>query len=99
MAGEQEKLFADLEIRFKQLIYLCDSLKEQNTALKSEIQTKNNTIESLTLDLEQLKTKYNNLRFAKTLASKGSKEEADDAKQRLNKLVREVDKCIALLKQ
>lgn len=97
MAEKQDKLLADFELRMRQLMFLCDSLKAQNAALKDEVQKKDNTIKSLNDDLQQLKTQYDNLKFVKAFSS-GSNEEAQNAKQRLSKLVRDVDKCIALLK-
>ena len=97
MAEEQNKLLADFELRMRQLMFLCDSLKAQNAALKEEVQRKDNTITLLSSDLQQLKTQYDNLKFAKAFSS-GSNEEAQNAKQRLSKLVKDVDKCIALLK-
>lgn len=97
MAEKQDKLLADLELRMRQLMFLCDSLKAQNAALKDEVQRKDKTIKSLNDDLQQLKTQYDNLKFVKAFSS-GSNEEVQNAKKRLSKLVKDVDKCIALLK-
>jgi len=97
MSERQKKLFDEFELRMRQLMFLCDSLKEQNAALRQEIQTKNTVIDSLTVDMEQLKRQYDNLKFVKAFSS-GNKDEMQSAKQRLSKLVRDVDKCIALLK-
>ncbi|GAB6011930.1 hypothetical protein [Viscerimonas tarda] len=97
MAGTQEKLLAEFEDRMKQLIALCDLLKHQNVALRDEVNEKNKIIASLSQEAGQLKTQYDNLRFAKAFAS-GSKDDMQNAKQRLSRLVHDVDKCIALLK-
>ena len=97
MAENQEKLLAEFEDRVKQLFALCDLLKSQNAALKEQVEQKNKIIESLNKEASQLRTKYDNLKFAKSFTS-GSKDEMQDTKQRLSKLVRDVDKCIALLK-
>ena len=48
-------------------------------------------------ELIELKEKNNHLRVAAGLAA--NNEERDLAKQRINKLVREIDKCIALINE
>jgi hypothetical protein len=47
-------------------------------------------------DLNQMRTKYESLKIARTITA--ASVDVDAAKQRLSKLVREVDKCINLLK-
>ena len=98
MIEKSEKLLADFEKRMRQLMYLCDSLKEENSMLKQELAKKDTMIEALTLEVGELKSKYDNLKFAKSFSS-GNKEEMQAAKNRLSKLVRDVNKCIAILKQ
>lgn len=78
-------------------MYLCDTLREENQRLKEELSQKNILVEELSDKAKQLKAKYDNLKFAKTLTSQ-DKEAVQETKQRLSKLVRDVDKCIALLK-
>lgn len=97
MNDKQGKLLEKLELRIKQLIFLCDSLKEKNLALEKELISKNETIDSLNNQVQQLKKQYDNLKFVKAFTSE-NKEEINSAKQQLSKLVRDVDKCIALLK-
>lgn len=97
MAEKHEKLLADLELRLHQLMYLCDSLKAENQSLKAQLEAKDGVINRVNLAFEELNQKYNNLMFANTITGAGS-ESVEDAKIRLNKLVQEVDKCIALLK-
>ena len=97
MTDNQEILLAEFEDRMRQLIALCDYLKCRNVALQDEIAQKDQIIGSLSLEVKQFKTQYDNLRFAKAFAS-NNKEEMQGAKHRLSKLVHDVDKCIALLK-
>lgn len=96
MAEYQDKLLIDLEVRIKQLMLLCDALKDENVRLKAEIQSKQQEIDSLNIELKQLKTKYDNLKLARTITA--ASVNVDDAGAKLSKLVREVDKCINLLK-
>lgn len=78
-------------------MYLCDTLKEENALLKQQLIQRNVTIESLTSEVEELKAKYDNLKFVKSFSSE-NKDDRLQAKKRLSKLVRDVDKCIAMLK-
>ncbi|MDH6308367.1 ribosomal protein L29 [Dysgonomonas sp. PFB1-18] len=97
MTENDEKLLADFEIRMKQLMYLCDTLKDENIQLRKELVHRTSEIESLTTEVSQLKTKYDNLKFVKSFSS-GNQEEVEQAKKRLSRLVQDVDKCIAMLK-
>ena len=97
MAEKHEKLLSELEFRLRQLMYLCDSLKEENQDLRVQLEEKDGEVNRINTQLEQLNLKYNNLKFAKTLPGT-DQEGVDKAKKRLLKLVQDVDKCIALLK-
>lgn len=97
MTEKDQKLLAEFETRMKQLISLCDILREENKILRDELSQKNIKIESLSEEVKQLKTKYDNLKLVKALSGQDT-EVAEESKKRLSKLVRDVDKCIALLK-
>ena len=97
MTENDEKLLAEFEIRMRQLMYLCDTLKEENALLKQQLTQRSVTIESLTSEVEELKAKYDNLKFVKSFSSE-NKDDTLQAKKRLSKLVRDVDKCITMLK-
>ena len=96
MAENRDKLLVDLEVRVKQVMFLCDSLKDENARLKTDIQSKQQLIDQAANELKQLKTKYDNLKMARTITA--ASVDVDNAKMKLSKLVREVDKCINLLK-
>lgn len=98
MTEKDEKLLADFESKMRRLMFLCDTLREENVRLKQELTGKNKIIESLTMQVGELKTKYDNLKFVKSLSS-GNRDEIEFTKKRLSELVRDVDKCIALLKK
>lgn len=78
-------------------MYLCDTLKEENALLKQQLTQRSVTIENLTSEVEGLKRKYDNLKFVKSFSSE-NEDDTLQAKKRLSKLVRDVDKCIAMLK-
>ena len=95
MAEEHDKLLVNLEVRIKQVMFLCDSLKEENGRLKSELHLKEKQVERAMNDLRQLKAKYDGLKTARTITA--ASVDVEIAKDKLSKLVREVDKCINLL--
>lgn len=97
MTDDQAKLVANFEAKVRQLMFLCDSLKQENADLKSLLIGQKALNESLTGENEQLKNKYDNLKMAKIISVRQNDFRA--AKKRLSNLVREVDKCIALLNE
>jgi len=71
-----------------------NSLIEQNTLLKTKQEELNNTIENHNKLIEQLKDKNRNLKIANSIKqSEGN----IDVKNKIDELVREIDKCIGLL--
>ena len=98
MNDKQEKLLHDLEVRMKQLMFLCDSLKEENLQMKEDLKQKNAEIETLSSGLIDIQTRYENLKISKAFVSGGNNGDPEVAKAKLAKLVQDVDKCISLLK-
>lgn len=96
MTDENSKLIVDLEVRIKQVLLLCDTLKEENIRLKTEVSTRQIQLDSAIEDLTQLKKKYDSLKTARTITA--ASVDVETAKVKLSRLVREVDKCINLLK-
>jgi len=89
MNEEDQKIWAVLEVRLRDMMTLCDERKQ--------------TIESLTkvigrreADYRTLNAKYTDLLAAGYIVS-ADEDERKAAKKRLSDLVREVDKCLALL--
>ena len=95
MTEEDKKLLSTFEARLRLVLYEYQQLKQKNEELKEVIRKKDETIEEIQSNYKSLDTKYANLKLAKIISINDS--EAKDTKQRLSKLVREVDKCIALL--
>ncbi|MFA7492823.1 MAG: hypothetical protein WCZ43_04830 [Proteiniphilum sp.] len=96
MAEGHNKLLVDLEVRIKQVLFLCDSLKEENSRLRTEIRSGEIQLDETAKELEQLKAKYDSLKMARTITA--ASVDVETAKAKLSKMVREVDKCINLLK-
>jgi predicted RNase H-like nuclease (RuvC/YqgF family) len=97
MTDDQVKMVANFEARVRQLMFLCDSLKQENANLQGLLVGQKALNESLTEENEQLKNKYDNLKMAKIISVRQNDFSA--AQKRLSNLVREVDRCIALLNE
>lgn len=96
MTAEEEKTIRLLETQTRQLILQFQQQKETNEELLNELVSKDNELQTLKQKCKDLEADYKNLKMAKML-------EVGDgdiamARQRINHLVRDVDKCIALLK-
>ena len=97
MTEEDKKLLSTFEARLRHLMYLHDELKRENAEMKLLLEEKREEVAGLRSDYNELEVVYANLKIAKTISLTDS--EVNDTKQRLSKLVREVDKCIALLNE
>ena len=97
MTEEEKKLLSTFEARLRHLIYLHDELKRENAELKGLLKAEKEQNEKVLAEYKELKTNYTNLKTATTISLNGS--DVKETKLRLSKLVREVDKCIALLNE
>lgn len=95
MTDENKKLLEDLQFRVRQVMFLCDSLREENAVLKKRIENQQQRISTQSDQLDRLNEKYNSLKIARTITA--ATVDVETAKSKLSKLVREVDKCINLL--
>ena len=78
-------------------MYLHDELKHENAKLKQLLTEKNEEERRLENSRKELEVMYTNLKMARTISIHAK--DINDTKQRLLSLVREVDKCIALLNE
>ncbi len=97
MAEEDKNLLTTFEARLRQLIYQYEQLQQENNRLNKLLVAKDEEIGKLTDSKNKLEVMYTNLRTAKTISIHDK--DVVDTKKRLLKLVREVDRCIALLKE
>jgi hypothetical protein len=95
MTTEQTRLLGIFEARVRQLVLLCDKLKGENNALKVQQKNLNESYNLLLENNNNLKSKYDNLMMARIISVR--QDDFKNARNRLSGLVREVDKCIALL--
>ena len=97
MTDEEKKLLSTFEARLRHLIYLHDELKRENAELKKLLDIEKLKNEKVQAQYDELEVSYTNLKTATAISLNGS--DVKETKLRLSKLVREVDKCIALLNE
>ena len=96
MTNQEQELLRKLETRVRQLILQDKGLREQIADLKQQIAERDQHARKIEGEREEISRQYTNLKMARILELSDS--DTRNARQRLNHLVREVDKCIAQLK-
>lgn len=95
MTELEKNLLVSFKLKVEHVIAKHESLKQEKNQLQEKIGALELTIKQLHQENQLLEQKYENLKLARMLAA--SDDENKDAKNRIQKLVREIDKCIALL--
>ena len=78
-------------------MFLYDELKQENADLKHLLTQKEEEIKQWEWRQKELEARYTDLKMARTLSLYDK--DIKDTKQRLTSLVREIDRCIALLNE
>ena len=95
MNTDHDDIVATLRNNFKSIIALYEKKKEENLNLKTENEELKKQISSYKKENEDLHYKENNTNLASAfIEASGSNH---NAKIQVNRIVREIDKCIALL--
>jgi len=81
----------------ERLISLCNALQEENDLLKLENQSLSVALNTSKDKVKELDEKLRVLKLAKSFSE--TNEKSLDIKQKINEFVREIDKCIVLLKK
>ena len=87
LEGIKSKIHS-VKVRLQQQLEQNQELKEQNEKLQQTVQQKESQI-------NELEEKNQKLTLVKSIMA--DSEDANDARIRINRIVREIDKCIALL--
>lgn len=95
MTKEEERILRTFETRIRQLLLQHKAIIQENNDLYRELENKEEAIQTLQTENNRLRSEYANLKLAKMIEI--NDDDMKDAKSRLSKLVRDVDKCIALL--
>ena len=96
MKEDDLQLVKLLETRVRQLILRNKELRQQNAQLWQQVTEDDAQIQALKEQNKQLQVQYANLKTARMLQL--SDNDTRNARQRMTRLVREIDKCIAILK-
>lgn len=86
-----------LEEKVSQLLTRYEDVRQKNATLVQENRDLRSKLEETENQLSDITDKFNIYKTAAGLAGGVSQTEKDNARKRIEKLVREIDKCIALL--
>jgi len=95
MGSAQEEALELFQQRVQRVLELYTSRKEENEQLKKQNRELEEKIQLEQEKIKELEEKYSKLKISKALIASGN--DVHDAKLKVNRLVREIDKCIALL--
>jgi chromosome segregation ATPase len=84
-----------LNRKIDELVNNFNSLKAENINLKSRNEALGYELRNREEEMKELEKKYERIKLSGALL--GDEENASEAKRKINELVREIDKCIALL--
>ena len=90
-----EKTLADFQTRVRQMILQFQELKKENGRLQALVGEQATEIEELKARVTQADNDYNSLKMARMLEITDGN--LDEAKERLSRMIRQVNKCIAIL--
>ena len=93
--NSNEKVIAAFETRVRQLILRFQELKKENQDLYAMVEKAEEEMKALQGKLTQQENDYNALKMAKMMTITDGDLEA--AKARVQKMIREVNKCITLI--
>jgi chromosome segregation ATPase len=92
---KNEQILATFETRVRQMILRFQELKKENDELYKMVEKNEQDIKALQAKLTQADHDYHSLKMAKMLEITDG--DLEGAKARVNKMIRDVNKCIALL--
>ena len=90
-----EKTLATFETRLRQMILRFQQLKKENVDLYGMVEKSEKELSQLREKLEQQQNDYQSLKMAKMMEITDG--DLTGAKERISKLIRDVNKCIAIL--
>ena len=90
-----EQTLVTFETRVRQMILRFLELKKESNDLRASIAKNEETIKQLKDQVAQADQNYNALKMARMIEV--SDGDLEKAKQRLSKLIRDVDKCIGIM--
>jgi phage shock protein A len=95
MDTAQADTFGMLQERIRKLVEMYENLKSDREQLNREVSDLQEQLKLGQKRIKDIEEKYNKLKISKALIA--SSDDVHDAKLKVNRMVREIDKCIALL--
>ena len=95
MTNRYEELINAFEKKLRKLISEYQSLQTQNNKLQAELAQKQESLINAHGEILELRKKNEHLSLANQLS--GSGEGRTEAKKQIDRMVREIDQCLALL--
>jgi hypothetical protein len=96
MDSKAEEILTGLKLNIKSIITRYEDQKNKVKTLSARNLELTERVAALENRIEELDQKYENLKIAKVLSSIPG-EDVHETKLQVNRIVREIDKCIALL--
>lgn len=93
--GQSEKVIATFQTRVRQMILRFQEIKKENEELYGMVQELEDRVNNLEAKLTQKERDYQSLKTARMMEI--SDGDLQGAKDRLARLIREVNKCITIL--
>ena len=96
MNQELKELVTRLETRVRQLILQQEMLRKEQERLQGQLSAKDDEILNLQIQNEELKQQYSRLKMAKYIDMADN--DVKDMRGRIRTMVRDIDRCISMLK-
>lgn len=90
-------MLAQIKDNFEKLIALYEAQRERADALEAELAESRASNEAYVKQIDDLRSQVNNLELKGAFITGGDSSSA--SKQKLDRLIREIDKCISLLEK
>ena len=97
MTDDGKQLLSTFDTRLRHFLYLHEVQRQESAELKRQLEETGEAREQVQADYEELAQRYKDLKTATAISLNGN--DVRETKARLSRLVREVDKCIALLNE
>lgn len=95
MNAESQILIGKLKGRIGEIISKYESVTSDNELIKKELAACKNELETSKNTIKELEKKLEKLQLIKAFGA--SSADVKEAKQKISKIVREIDKCISML--
>jgi len=95
MDSNQDQLVISFKEKIDTIVSMLEESEKERERLQKEKSQLSEQIKLKTTAFEELERRYENLKLAKAIL--GSGENSHEARIKVNRIVREIDKCIALL--